>query len=70
MAIFGGRNITIRGTKFYGNMITNIRVQNCCGNTPVGNLTVENNWFGPPLQGDGVSPAVTESTSIILSRGC
>ena len=55
MAIFGGQNITIRGTKFYGNMITNIRVQNCCGNTPIQNLTLENNWFGPPLQGDGVS---------------
>ena len=55
MAIFGGQNITIRGTKFYGNMITNIRVQNCCGNTPIRNLTLENNWFGSPLQGGGVS---------------
>lgn len=38
-------------------MITNIRIQDqpCCKNT---NLLIENNWFNPPLQGDGVSPRV------------
>jgi chitodextrinase len=54
-AVFGGANVTLRNNKFYGNMITNIRVQNCCGNTPISNLVIENNWFAPPLQGDGVS---------------
>ena len=55
MAVFGGENITIRRSKFYANMITNIRVQNCCGNLPIKNLVLENNWFAPSLQGDGVS---------------
>jgi chitodextrinase len=54
-AVFGGANVTLRNNRFYGNMITNIRVQNCCGNTPISNLVIENNWFAPPLQGDGVS---------------
>jgi chitodextrinase len=55
MAIFGGENITLRSNTFYANMITNIRVQNCCGNVPIRNLVIENNWFALPLQGDGVS---------------
>lgn len=55
MAIFGGENVTLRGNTFFANMITNIRVQNCCGNVPIRNLVVENNWFALPLQGDGVS---------------
>jgi hypothetical protein len=54
-AVFGGSNVTLRGNKFYGNMITNVRVQNCCGNPAISNLVIENNWFAPPLQGDGVS---------------
>jgi hypothetical protein len=54
-AVFGGANVTLRDNKFFGNMITNIRVQTCCGNTPISNLLIENNWFAPPLQGDGVS---------------
>jgi hypothetical protein len=54
-AVFGGENVTLRSNKFYGNMITNIRVQNCCGNTPIRNLVIENNWFAASLQGDGVS---------------
>lgn len=54
MFIRGGSNIVIRNSKFWGNMITNIRVQEqpCCANT---NLLIENNWFNVPLQGDGVS---------------
>jgi len=55
MAIFGGENVTIRGNKFYANMITNIRVQNCCGNLQIKNLLIEDNWFAAPLQGDNVS---------------
>jgi hypothetical protein len=55
MFIRGGKDIVIRNSRFWGNMITNIRVQDqpCCKNT---NLLIENNWFNPPLQGDGVSP--------------
>ena len=55
MAIFGGQRIAVVRSRFRGNMITNIRVQNCCGNVPVSDLRIENNWFAPPLQGDGVS---------------
>lgn len=51
----GGRDIVIRNSKFYGNMITNVRIQGqpCCANA---NVLIENNWFAPALQGDGVSP--------------
>lgn len=52
LAIFGGQQIVIRRSRFYRNMITNIRVQNCCGNLLLSDLTLENNWFAPPLQGD------------------
>ena len=53
--IRGGSEIVIRNSRFRRNMITNIRVQDqmCCKNS---NLLLENNWFSPPLQGDGVSP--------------
>jgi hypothetical protein len=52
--IRGGKNIMIRNSKFWGNMITNIRIQDqeCCNNS---NLLIENNWFAPSLQGDGIS---------------
>lgn len=54
MFIRGGSDIVIRNSKFWGNMITNIRVQDqiCCTNS---NVLIENNWFAAPLQGDGVS---------------
>jgi hypothetical protein len=54
MFIRGGKNIVIRNSKFWGNMITNIRIQDqeCCTNS---NLLIENNWFAPSLQGDGIS---------------
>ena len=47
------QGLLCRNTKFYGNMITNIRIQNCCGGT-IRNLILENNGFGAPLDGDGV----------------
>lgn len=55
MFIRGGTDIVIRNSRFWGNMVTNLRVQDqeCCKNS---NLLLENNWFNPPLQGDGVSP--------------
>jgi len=50
----GSNNVTIRNSRFRGNMIDNIRVQDqaCCLNQ---NVTIENNWFGPSLDSDGVS---------------
>jgi len=52
--IRGGNGIVVRNSKFWGNMIVDIRIQNqpCCSNQ---NITLENNWFDAPLQGDGVS---------------
>ena len=52
MFIWGGRNIVIRNSKFWGNMVTNIRVQHqlCCKTV---DLLIENNWFDAPLEGDG-----------------
>jgi hypothetical protein len=54
--IRGCRGCTVRRSVFFGNMITNIRVQNCCELPPNQNITIENNWFAPPLQGDGATP--------------
>jgi hypothetical protein len=50
----GAQNVRISATKFYGNMITNIRIQNQPDYANA-NITLENNWFGAPLQGDGVT---------------
>ena len=52
----GATNLTIRGSKFRGNDITNIRFQNqeCCANA---NVTLENNWFAASLQGNGLPRA-------------
>ena len=51
LAIFGGDGITVRGNKFYRNDVINIRIQECCTNDPIKNLTIENNWFGPTCNG-------------------
>jgi len=53
--IRGATNVVVRNSRFRGNMVTNIRIQPqpCCGNA---NITLENNFFGTPLQGDGVTP--------------
>jgi len=53
--IRGATNVVIRNSRFRGNMVTNIRIQPqpCCENA---NITLENNWFDTPLQGDGVTP--------------
>ncbi len=52
----GCQGCTIKRSLFYGNMITNIRVQNCCQLPPNTNIAIENNWFAPALQGDNVTP--------------
>ena len=48
----GASNVTIRNSRFRGNHTDNIRLQDqsCCLNQ---NVTIENNWFGLSLQGDG-----------------
>ncbi len=56
LALFGSNNVTIKNTKFYGNEVTNMRVQD---NTTTGqqntNLTLVNNWFGWPTQEGGTA---------------
>jgi hypothetical protein len=53
--IRGCRSCTVRNSKFYGNMITNIRIQNCCGLPDNREVTLANNWFAPSLDADGIS---------------
>lgn len=44
----GCTTCVIRNSTFYNNQITDIRVQNCCGNPPNDGLQVYNNWIGIP----------------------
>jgi Right handed beta helix region len=55
LAIFGSQDVTIKRSRFWGNPVTNIRAQNCCGNPPLKNLLIEGNWFGvdSPSNRDG-----------------
>jgi len=53
MAVFGGANNVVRRNRYFGNMITNIRVQNCCGNPAISNLTIEGNSFQAAVNGQG-----------------
>ena len=48
MASSSGCSNCIRNSKFWNNDTTHIRVQNCCGQPPIGGLTIENNWFDRP----------------------
>jgi hypothetical protein len=54
MFIRGCQGCVVRRSRFWSNMITNIRIQNQPNNANA-SLTLENNWFAPSLQGDGVS---------------
>src|SRR5581483_4029395 len=57
MFIRGCQGCAVKRTRFYGNMITNIRLQNCCPYPPaLRDITLENNWFQAPLEGDGKKP--------------
>jgi hypothetical protein len=49
MFIRGCNTCSVTRSKFYGNMITDIRIQNCCSLPPNQNITIENNWFDPSL---------------------
>ncbi len=53
MAIFGGANNRVLRNRYFGNMITNIRVQTCCGNPQIANLLVEGNSFQAAINGQG-----------------
>jgi pectate lyase len=55
MFIRGCRNCTIRNSKFVDNMITNIRIQNCCNLPDNRDITIANNWFEASVDADGVS---------------
>jgi hypothetical protein len=54
MFIRGSTGVVVRDSKFWGNMITNIRIQDQPGFVDQ-NITLENNWFDASLQGDGSS---------------
>jgi len=56
MFIRGCRGCTVRRTKFRGNMVTHVRIQDCCGLQASQNVTLENNWFSAPVDRDGSSP--------------
>ena len=52
----GATDVVIRNSRFRGNHVDNLRLQDqaCCPNQDV---LIENNWFGPSLQGNGVMRA-------------
>lgn len=56
MFIRGCRDCAVRRTKFRGNMVTHIRIQDCCGLPASQNVVLENNWFSAPVDRDGSSP--------------
>lgn len=45
----GGYNVTIRNTKFEQNAIYDILFDDFTGTFRTDNITLENNWFGPPV---------------------
>ncbi|MCW3015522.1 MAG: hypothetical protein JWO02_2614, partial [Solirubrobacterales bacterium] len=47
LAIFAGSDVTVRNSKFYGNSIYDIFVQDNSG--PIDTITLENNWFAAPV---------------------
>jgi hypothetical protein len=55
MFIRGCSGCAVRNSTFSGNMVTNIRIQNCCGLSANSNLMIEGNRFYPPLDADGVT---------------
>src|SRR5262249_21386273 len=59
LAIFGGANVTLDSVTFYRNDITNIRIQNCCGNAIISDLTIKNSVFRSPR----VGPANGDTTN-------
>jgi hypothetical protein len=54
MFIRGCSSCTVSNSSFDANMITNIRIQNCCGLLANQNINLIHNSFGIPLDGSGV----------------
>ena len=53
LAIFAGSNVTVRNSKFYGNDVYDILAQANSGASPLGAITLENNWFAQPTNSAG-----------------
>jgi hypothetical protein len=51
MFVRGCTDCKVLNSKFYGNWITNIRVQNCCQLPAIRNLEIADNWFACPRTG-------------------
>jgi len=53
--LMGSKDVQIRDTKFIGNMVTHIRIQNIAANAwNNADITIQNSWFDAPLDRDGV----------------
>jgi hypothetical protein len=50
LAIFAGTNVTVRNSRFFGNAIYDMFVQD---GGPISGLTLENNWFAKAVANDG-----------------
>ncbi|HXD56179.1 MAG TPA: hypothetical protein VN618_15595 [Solirubrobacteraceae bacterium] len=65
LAIFAGRRITVRGSRFYGNSIYDVFVQANSG--PVSGLLFERNWMAMPVGLDGAENGTVIGFSAITS---
>ena len=57
LAIFAGRDVTVRRTRFFGNGVYDVFAQPNSG--AIDGLTFENNWFAPSVTANGEHPAAT-----------
>jgi hypothetical protein len=51
MFVRGCIDCKVLGNKWYGNEVTNIRIQNCCQLPAIKNLEIADNWFACPRLG-------------------
>jgi thrombospondin type 3 repeat protein len=65
LAVFAGRNVTVRDSKFWGNSVYDVFMQPNSG--AVSDITLENNWFAAPVgqagQGSGQSTVAFSGSS-------
>jgi hypothetical protein len=66
LAIFAGRRITVRGSRFYGNSIYDVFVQANSG--PVSDLLFKDNWMAMPVGTDGAENGTVIGFSAISSK--
>lgn len=53
--LMGSKDVQIRNARFFGNMVTHIRIQNIAANAWINSdITIQNSWFDAPLDRDGV----------------